>query len=108
MFADVYGELLGSAPSLDVWNMTGMRRGQADPGVSELATSSSSGLGAAPCVPSPLCCPLCALCSVPFVPFALSPLCPLLGPLCGPCSAPFVPLALPPLCPLLCPLCKQL
>ncbi|KAL0047634.1 hypothetical protein WJX82_008089 [Trebouxia sp. C0006] len=41
---DVDGELLGSAPSLDVWNMTGIRRGQADPGVSELATSSSSGL----------------------------------------------------------------
>ncbi|KAL0041778.1 hypothetical protein WJX79_004163 [Trebouxia sp. C0005] len=41
---DVDGELLGSALSLDVWNMTGIRRGQADPGVSELATSSSSGL----------------------------------------------------------------
>lgn len=73
MFADADGELLGSAPSLDVWNLTGMRRGQADPGVIELATSSSSGLGAAPFVLSPLsplCCPLCALC--PLVPFALS------------------------------------
>lgn len=81
MFADVDGELLGSALSLDVWNMTGIRRGQADPGVSELATSSSSGLGAAPYVPS--------LCAVPFVPFALSPLCPLL--------CPTVPFALSPL-----------
>ncbi len=84
MFADVNGELLGSAPSLDVWNMTGIRRGQADPGVSELATSSSSGLGAVPFVPfalSPLCPLLC-----PFVPFALSP--------CVLCSVAFVPFAL--------------
>ncbi|KAL0037564.1 hypothetical protein WJX77_002858 [Trebouxia sp. C0004] len=43
-FEDVEGELLGSAPSLDVWNMTGIRRGQADPGVTDVATSSSSGL----------------------------------------------------------------
>ena len=93
MFAAVDGELLGSAPSLDVWNMTGLRRGQADPGVSELATSSSSGLGAAP------------LCATPSV---LSPLCPLLCPLCALCSVPFVPFALPPLCPLLCPIYKQL
>ncbi len=93
MFADVDGELLGSAPSLDVWNMTGIRRGQADPGVSELATSSSSGLGAAPCA-----CPL--LCAVPFVPFALLPLCPLLSPHCAPCSVPFVAFALPPVCAL--------
>ena len=98
MFADVNGELLGSAPSLDVWNMTGIRRGQADPGVSELATSSSSGLGVAPCA-----CPL--LCAVPFVPFALLPLCPLLCCLCALCSAPIVPLALYPLWPSLCPLC---
>ena len=93
MFADVDGELLGSAPSLDVWNMTGIRRGQADPGVSELATSSSSGLGAAPCA-SPL------LCAVPFVPFALLPLCPLLSPHCAPCSVPFMAFALPPVCAL--------
>ena len=88
LFADLDGELLGSAPSLDVWNMTGTGRGQVDPGVSELATSSSSGLGAGPCV-----CPL--LC--PFAPFALSPLCPLL--------ASCVPFALPSLRPLLCDPC---
>lgn len=87
LFADLDGELLGSAPSLDVWNMTGTRRGQADPGVSELATSSSSGLGAGPCV-----CPL--LC--PFAPFALSPLCPLLCLLCALRSALFAPFALSP------------
>ena len=46
--ADVDGDLLGSAPSLDVWNLSGIRQQQAAGGAIDLATSSSSGLGEPP------------------------------------------------------------
>ena len=46
--ADVDGELLGSAPSLDVWTADGTRAQQAASPMIDLATSSSSGLGTFP------------------------------------------------------------
>lgn len=46
--ADVEGELLGSAPSLDAWNWGGVRQQQAAGGAIDLPTSSSSGLGELP------------------------------------------------------------
>ena len=48
LIADVDGGLLGSAPSLDVWTVDGTGAQQAASPVTDLATSSSSGLGTLP------------------------------------------------------------